>query len=207
MYARSTTVRGTPQRLDQAIAFTRDRVWPAIQGLPGCIGLSMLVDRDSGRCIATSSWESEEAMHESESPLHELRRRYAELLGGRPEVQEWEIAVIHRRRRAPEGAACRVIWSRADASLEEERLMDAVRMVVLPELDDVPGFCSVSMLIDRETSRAVTAAVYESREAMDAATAQVMQLREEFNREMGSEITEVAMFELALAHLRVPETV
>jgi len=207
MYARSTTVRGTPQRLDQAIAYVRDRVWPAIQGLPGCVGLSMLVDRDSGRSIATTAWETEEAMHDSESPLHALRRRYAEILGGEPEVQEWEIAVIHRLRRAPEGAACRVVWSRTDASLEEERLMDAVRMVLLPQLDDVPGFCSVSMLVDRETSRAVTAAVYESREAMDRATEQVMRLREGFNRQMGSQITEVAMFELAVAHLRVPETV
>ena len=206
MYARSTTVRGTPQRLDQAIAYVRDRVWPAIQGLPGCVGLSMLVDRDSGRSIATTAWETEEAMQDSESPLHALRRRYAEILGGEPEVQEWEIAVIHRLRRAPDGAVCRVIWSRAP-ELEEERLMDAVRMILLPKLDDVPGFCSVSMLVDRETSRAVTAAVYESREAMDRATEQVMRLREEFNREMGSEITEVAVFELALAHLRVPETV
>ena len=42
-------------------------------------------------------------MHDSESPLHQLRARYAEILGGRPEVQEWEIAVLHRARPAPDG--------------------------------------------------------------------------------------------------------
>ena len=41
-----------------------------------------------------------EAMHDSESPLHQLRARYGEILGGRPEVQEWDVGVVHRARRA-----------------------------------------------------------------------------------------------------------
>jgi hypothetical protein len=49
--------------------------------------------------------------------------------------------------------------------------------------------------------------VYESRAAMRAATGMAEPLREEFVRQMGGEITEVAEFDLALAHLRVPETV
>ena len=64
----------TPQALDDAIAYLRDKVMPAVQGLDGFVGLSMLADRESGRCIATTAWESEEAMHDSESPLHQLRR-------------------------------------------------------------------------------------------------------------------------------------
>ncbi len=207
MYARSTTVRGNPQSLDDAIAYLRDEVMPAVQELDGCIGLSMLCDRDSGRCIATTAWETEEAMHNSEGRLHDMRQRYAEMLGGgRPEVQEWEIGVLHRVQPAPAGACCRVIWGRTDPA-NIERVVDAYRMSLLPRMEDLPGFCSVSMLVDRESGRSVSAVVYESRDAMLRATEMGKALREDFSRQMATEITEIAEFDLALAHLRVPETV
>src|SRR5689334_16784677 len=104
MYARSTTTSGNPQSIDDAMAYARDEVMPAVQAMDGCLGMSMLADRQSGRCIVTTAWESEEAMHASESGVHEMRMRYAEMMGGRPEVQEWEIAVVHRKHTAPEGA-------------------------------------------------------------------------------------------------------
>ena len=206
MYARSTTVRGNPQSLDDAIAYLRDEVMPAVQEMDGCIGLSMLCDRDSGRCIATTAWETEEAMHNSESGLHAMRQRYAEMLGGPAEVQEWEIAVLHRTQPAPEAACCRVIWTRGDPA-NQESTVDAFRMSLLPRLEELPGFCSISMLVDPENGRSVTATVYENRDAMNRAAETAKPMREEFTRQVGSEIMEVAEFDLALAHLRVPETV
>jgi heme-degrading monooxygenase HmoA len=206
MYARSTTVRGNPQSLDDAIAYLRDEVMPAVQEMDGCIGLSMLCDRDSARCIATTAWETEEAMHNSESGLHAMRQRYAEMLGGPAEVQEWEIAVLHRTQPAPEAACCRVIWTRGDPA-NLERSVDAFRMSLLPRLEELPGFCSISMLVDPENGRSVTATVYENRDAMNRAAETAKPMREEFTRQVGSEIMEVAEFDLVLAHLRVPETV
>jgi heme-degrading monooxygenase HmoA len=197
---------GNPQAIDDAIAYVRDEILPTVTGMDGCIGLSMMCDRDSGRCITTTSWATEEAMHDSESGVHDLRMRYAEILGGSPEVQEWEIAVLHRLHPAPETATCRVIWSRGDPA-DAERTLDAFRMSLMPRMEELPGFCSLSMLVDRESGRAVTSVVYENREAMDRAAETARPMREEFTRQMGGEITDVAAFDLALAHLRVPETV
>jgi hypothetical protein len=45
MYARTTTVRGDPRAVDEGIAFTRSDLWPRIQRMDGCIGMSMLADR------------------------------------------------------------------------------------------------------------------------------------------------------------------
>jgi quinol monooxygenase YgiN len=206
MYARSTTVHGNPQSVDDAIGYLRDEVMPAVRDVDGCIGLSMLCDRDSGRCIATTAWRDEEAMHNSEHEFYEMRRRFGEIAGGRPEVQEWEIAVLHRVHAAPEGACCRVIWGRGDP-LEEERVRDAFRMTMVSRMEELPGFCSVSVLADRESGRSATAVVYENRAAMYGATEGARPMREEFSRQMGIDITEVAEFDVALAHLRAPETV
>ena len=206
MYARSTTVMGNPQAIDDAVAYVRDEILPTVSEMDGCIGLSMMCDRDSGRCITTTSWATEGAMHESESGVYDMRMRYAQMLGGTPEVQEWEIAVLHRLHPAPETAACRVIWG-SGAPADTERMVDAFRMTMLSRMEELPGFCSVSMLVDRESGRSATAVVYENRDAMDRAAATAKPMREEFTRQMGGEITDVAAFELLLAHLRVPETV
>ena len=82
MYARSTTIQAQPSSIDAGIAHMRDSVMPALEGIDGCVGLSLLVDRTSGRCIATSSWESEEAMRASEESIRPIRDRAAELFGG-----------------------------------------------------------------------------------------------------------------------------
>ena len=206
MYVRSTTVMGNPRTLDDGIRYLHDELWPAVQAMDGCLGLSMMCDRDSGRCIATTAWTDEEAMHQSESGLFDMRMRYAEMLGGRPEVQEWEVAVMHRLRHAPEGPFCRVIWSRTDPA-DAERAMDTFRMALLPRMEELPGFCSVSMLVDRESGRAVSSTRYETRDAMNRAVGMATTMREDFARQMGSQITEVAEFELVLAHLRLPELV
>lgn len=58
VYARSTTIQAQSECIDTGIAHVRDVVMPALQGMDGCIGVSLLVDRQSGRCIATSAWET-----------------------------------------------------------------------------------------------------------------------------------------------------
>ncbi|SNR55922.1 antibiotic biosynthesis monooxygenase [Blastococcus mobilis] len=206
MYARSVTVRGNAQSIDDAIAYLRDQVMPAAQEIEGCVGMSVMCDRDSGRCIATTAWETEEAMHNSASRLHDMRQRYAEMMGGQPEVQEWEIGILHRAHPAPDGACCRLIWSRGNPH-DVERVLDTFRMAMLPRVEELPGFCSISMLVDRASGRAVTATVYDSREAMNRASDAARSMREEFTRQMSGEITDVAEMDLVLAHLRVPETV
>jgi hypothetical protein len=62
-------------------------------------------------------------------------------------------------------------------------------------------------MVDRRDGRCASAVVFESREAMAHTRDQFTTLREEFASRMGVEVLEVAEFDLALAHLRVPETV
>ncbi|MGY1813384.1 antibiotic biosynthesis monooxygenase [Blastococcus sp. SYSU D00820] len=206
MYARSTTIRGNPQALDEGIAMVRDEVMPMVQGMSGCVGLSMLADREAGRCIVTTAWADEGAMRASAESVRESRDRAAEMFGGTPEVQEWEIALLHRMSEAGDTGCCRLIWSQGDPARVDD-MVDAFRMTLLSRMEDLPGFCSCSLLVDRASGRAVTAVTYDSRRSMEAAADQGRAMRTEFAERMGAEITEVAAFDLVLAHLRVPETV
>ena len=63
------------------------------------------------------------------------------------------------------------------------------------------------MIPNRDTGLAVTSVAFDSREALEGTREQAKQLRARGSTEARLEITEVAEFELALAHLDVPELV
>ena len=207
MNARTTTVMADTNRMDAGIADVRDNVMPAVTGMDGCIGLSMLCDRESGRCIVTTAWESEEAMAATRDRVMQMRARAVEQFGGQdPEVQEWEIAVMHRLHGAGDDSCARVTWSRIDPT-QVDRMIDTFRTGFLPRLDDVPGFCSLSMLVDRQTGMGTVTAVYDDRAALEASRERISGMRDELRRQLDVEITEVAEFDLVLHQLRVPELV
>jgi quinol monooxygenase YgiN len=206
VHARSTTFRGVPDHIDAGITFVRDEVMPAVLRFDGCLGLSMLVDRDTGGAIVTSSWESEEAMQATSVAVGTLRDRAARLFGSRPEVREWEIAVLHRDRPAPAGACARVSWMQVDPA-GVEQMVETFRVSMLPQVEDLPGFCSVSLLVDRATGRSATSAVYESRQMLERSREAASDLRGSATWTTAAQVLDVAEFEVALAHLRVPETV
>jgi len=204
VYARSTTVLAHLKSIDAGVAHIRDEVMPTLLGMEGCIGLSMLVDRNTGRCIATSAWRTREAMLASERQLRPVRDHVAEILGNRPQVDEWEIAVLHRDHTSRSGACVRASWVRM-APTQADRVVDVYRMGLLPVMQDYDGFCSASLLVDRASGLAVSSVSYDSLESMQRSREKSDALREAGAREAGVEIVEVCEFELALAHLRVPE--
>jgi quinol monooxygenase YgiN len=206
MYARSTTITGNPENVDRGVVYVRDRVLPAVLGMDGFVGLSMLADRQSGRCIVTTAWEDRAALHRSAKEVKAMRARAADILGGPSTVDEWTIALLHRARPAPEGACARVTWTQGRPD-RLDQMSDAFGVSIVPRLEDIPGFCSVSMLVDPTQGRTTTAVTYDSRESMQAALDRANDLREEFSRLMGAQLLEVATFDLVVAHLHVPETV
>ena len=204
MYARSTTIRGRPESVDEGIAFCRDEVLPMCRELPGCLGLSMIVDRESGRCITTTSWDSIESLRATTTQLQPVRQRVADILGGTAEVAEWEIAVMHRDHASGAGACVRSTWIQGVQS-DVDRSIDVFKLTTLPALEEFDGFCSASMLVNRATGRALVTVAYDSRAALDAAKERSNALRERTVNEMSATVQAVQEFDLVLAHLHVPE--
>ena len=207
MYARTTTITAEPKRMHEGIADVRDHVMPAVAEMDGYTGLSMLVDRTSGRCIVTTGWTTAQALAGSREKVTEMRRRAADRFGTRDtQVQEWEIATLHRLHSATDDSCARVLWSRTDPTVLDETL-DAFRREIVPRMDDLPGFCSLSLLVDRRTGHGSVTTVYADRAALDATRDTVSAMRDEFTGERGVMVTEEAEFEVVLHSLRVPELV
>lgn len=175
--------------------------------IDGCNGLSLLVERSSGRYIATSSGDSEVAMHASDKQLQPVRQRLLETLGADDlEVQEWEIAIFHRDHESPAGACARVTWVRPPAG-QVDAAVEAFKTEVLPLLESQDGFCSVSMLINRESAMLCGTVSFDSMAAVEGNRQFAAEQRAKMTERTGIEFVDVIECELAVHHLRVPEQV
>ena len=207
MYARSTTIQAQPLSVDIGIAHIRDVVMPALQELDGFVGLSLLVDRQSGTCIATSAWDGLETMRASAERVAPVRDRAAMMFDGSARVEEWDIALLHRDHRSHEGACVRATWLKVVPD-QLNRSLDFYRTAVLPELEDLDGFCSASLMVDHPACRrAVSCSTFDSMDAMARNRDRATELRSRRVRDLGAEVVDVVEFELAIARLRVPELV
>lgn len=207
VYARSTTIMADPSSIDAGIAYVRDEVWPAIRTMKGCIGISMLVDRASGRGITTTSWESEEALRDSRAAVMALRDQgVAVTRSSAPTVEEWEIASMHRAHETHPGTYVRAAWSRLEPA-KAARAIEFYKTTLLPQIEQQDGFVSASLMVDRANGRGVTSVAFDSLETLERSRDQADYLRGRSTQEVDVEFLDVGEFELALAHLHVPELV
>ncbi|HVM29110.1 MAG TPA: hypothetical protein VM433_15740 [Mycobacteriales bacterium] len=205
MLARTLTVRGQRDRLDDGLAAVTGEI-PGLRDQAGCTGVAVLVDREAGGVILTTGWADQAAMRATAPTLGPLRDRVAAAFGARPEVNAWEIALLHRVAATPDGARARVTWTRADPDMLAQQI-DFVRGGIVPEIERLPGFCAASALVDRRTGDGVLTVVYESADALAASRRAAIGLREDAVRRMSARLVDVAELEVLLADLRVPETV
>jgi hypothetical protein len=192
--------------IDAGVAHIRDTVMPAMTHIDGFVGLSLMVDRGTGRCIATSAWRTEQAMRASAERAAALRDAAGEVFGGAAEAEEWEVAVMHRAHHARPGTCIRATWTRADPARIDQS-MDVFKYTTLAQVEDLPGFCSASLLVNRAAGRAVVTVGYDDRNALDRSRRPGATVRETAARDAALDVLDVAEFDLELAHLHVPEMV
>lgn len=137
-------------------------------------------------------------MRASDEQLRPIRDRGRDILGGSMQVDDWEIAVLHRTHH---GECCRVSWLEGDL----EAMTETVRATILPLLEQTPGFCSASLLVNRSTGLGCATTAWQTRAAMEASRPAADDMRSRAASDAGGEIVDVHEFDLAYAHLHVPE--
>ncbi|MET0916371.1 MAG: hypothetical protein ABWY81_09265, partial [Jiangellaceae bacterium] len=122
-----------------------------------------------------------------------------DILGGSMEMDEWEIAVMHRTHH---GECCRVSWLQGD---DLSAMTETFRVGMLARLEQAAGFCSASLLVNRSAGLGCVTTAWETRAAMEASRSAADDMRRMTATDAGGEVVDVHEFDLAYAHLHVPE--
>jgi quinol monooxygenase YgiN len=192
-----------PSKVDDVVGFVRERVLPEVDAQSGSLGLSMNVDRASGRCTVTSVWADRASMHASERALAPLRDAAGRVAAGEPVTEEYELAVLHRLRQAEPGCWVRTTRVRLDPAQVDEAVR-TFRRDTVPAVERLPGFRSVLLLVDRRSGHGVVSAVFDDRASLDASRALAGQVRSEASAATSAQVTDVVESEIVIAALRLP---
>jgi heme-degrading monooxygenase HmoA len=92
MFARVTTFEGPPEHVDDFRHALVEHMLPALRRLEGYQGVLILADRQGGKVLGVSLWESEESMGASEEAAYWFRTHGAEAASERvTSVERYEV--------------------------------------------------------------------------------------------------------------------
>jgi heme-degrading monooxygenase HmoA len=95
VHARVSIFEGPPFKIDALVNQAREQVLPQARQMDGFKGLIALGDRQSGKTLAITFWEDEEAMRASEEAANQLRSESAEASGEQiVGVERYEVGVF-----------------------------------------------------------------------------------------------------------------
>jgi heme-degrading monooxygenase HmoA len=92
--ARVSSLEGSPDSIDDSVEKIKAETVPRVRELEGNVGMIGLADRSSGRVIAITLWESEDALRQSEEQANRLRAQAA-ASGGQQvgRVDRYEVGI------------------------------------------------------------------------------------------------------------------
>ncbi len=83
MHARVSSFQSPPEQLsDDAVETVRTKLLPRVREMDGYRGAIFLMDRDTGKSMTVTLWDSEEAMRASEEKANQVRGDAAQTTSG-----------------------------------------------------------------------------------------------------------------------------
>jgi quinol monooxygenase YgiN len=184
MYGRATIVDGKPEQVEAGLHFLRHEVEPLVRSLPGCQGMSVLADRTSGRVVVLSAWTDEASREASTGVLMPLRQQASAILGGDARAESWELVGMHQQGPDQPGFVTRsVLMSGQPAQIEQALAL--FQDQVVPQVQQLAGFNTITLLVDRDHGLLRVATTYVDRASADAAREPGAAIRGAIAQEIG----------------------
>jgi hypothetical protein len=92
VFARVNFLRTTPERIADVASVVRDVVHPGIRDETGYVGYVVLGDRETGKALGVTLWQSEADRERSDEKARQIRPRVEQATGGTMQsVERYEV--------------------------------------------------------------------------------------------------------------------
>jgi heme-degrading monooxygenase HmoA len=177
---------------DDLVGRVRERAGSG-EGPPGARAGIMLVDRENGRSLGVTLFDSEEAIREAEPAFERMGDEIPEeVRGRRTSLETYEVTIVD----VDEGAkAARVSSLDGDPSRFDDDLR-YIRENVVPRLRELEGSRGIIALADRSSGRTKTITLWESDAALRESEESANRLREQAAEGTHARIAGVERYEV-----------
>jgi heme-degrading monooxygenase HmoA len=179
MYVRTIYATGDPAKMDVAVERLTTEGQELLSGQPGFRGMGLFVDRELGKLLVGTWWDSEKNRQASDEKLREPRMAMMQPFAQTAAIDNWEAAVVRPpANRLQPGAGFRL--SRLEfAPSDAELLVETFQGTTLPKFEMIPGYEGASLFIDRAAGRATVGVLYTDLKALGASRSANAEIRGE----------------------------
>jgi heme-degrading monooxygenase HmoA len=208
MYLRVTAFKSDPAKLEQAVAFLKDEVFPGMRKAPGFVGATCVVDREKSTGAASTLWESLEAMNNAEQIGQQARADSKQATGLEVlDVDRFEITALEMSSGAAQlPSYTRITLAYGDPS-KLDKVVETIRKEVIPHSKGQPGFRAFAAGVNRMTGRGFTTSSWATPEQREASNTALASLRERATQTGNLYGQQVSLVETVIAEIKVPTTV
>jgi heme-degrading monooxygenase HmoA len=154
--------------IGSGVGYLADSVVPALCDQPGCQGVSVSTN-DAERVVSVYSlWSSEADREAAAAALDDAWEKARGIIGGLMTVELYEQTSEAISKQPSPGCVINEVRARLDPGYIDGAL-SFFTAELLPQIAAIPGFCALRNMVDRETGRGVSHAIWEHRRAMEEA--------------------------------------
>ena len=95
LYGRIAAIEGRPDKIEKGVSRFRDVALPLVEQAEGFAGALMLIDRENGRALGITLWDSIAHRDATDAALAAIRTGAADAMGAETaEVQLYEVPIF-----------------------------------------------------------------------------------------------------------------
>jgi quinol monooxygenase YgiN len=91
MHARVNATEWNPEKVEEGIRITEEKIIPSYRALPGFRGYVLLTEPDGEKAMAITMWDTKDQMDASVAVARAMVGELKDLLRAPPEATEWDV--------------------------------------------------------------------------------------------------------------------